>query len=80
MRAANTGISAVIDPYGRVIARLGLGVDGVLDSPLPLPIEGLTPYARFGDWLLLGLLTIAVCLAFIASPPPPRPAGRRDGD
>ena len=80
VRAANTGISAVVDPYGRVIARLGLGVDGVLDSPLPLPLEGLTPYARFGGWILLGLLTIAAGLAFIASPPPPRRGGRRDRD
>ena len=79
VRSANTGISAVIDPYGRVIARLGLGVEGVLDSPLPLPLVGLTPYARFGDWILLGMLTIAVGLAFIASLPA-RPAGRRARD
>ncbi len=79
VRAANTGISAVIDPYGRVIARLGLGVEGVLDSPLPLPLEGLTPYGRFGDWILLGLLAIAIGLAFIVSPPARRP-GPKDRD
>lgn len=47
-RAANTGISAVIDPMGRVVASLGLGKSGIVDSPLPraLPI---TPYARLGD-------------------------------
>ncbi len=76
VRSANTGISAVIDPYGRVIARLGLGVEGVLDSPLPLPLEGLTPYARFGDWIFLGLLAIAVGLALIASPPARRASPR----
>jgi apolipoprotein N-acyltransferase len=80
VRVANTGISAVIDPYGRVIARLGLGVEGVLDSPLPLPLEGLTPYARFGNWLLLGLLIIVICLAFIASLPPTRRPGPKDRD
>ena len=80
VRVANTGISAVIDPYGRVIARLGLGDEGVLDSPLALPLEALTPYARFGNWILLGLLTIAIGLAFIASPPPPRRGGPRDRD
>ncbi|QWG13214.1 apolipoprotein N-acyltransferase [Bradyrhizobium sediminis] len=48
VRAANTGISAVIDPSGRVVARLGLGVEGVLDSALPAAIAP-TIYARIGD-------------------------------
>jgi apolipoprotein N-acyltransferase len=48
VRAANTGISAVIDPVGRVVARLGLGVEGVLDSTLPAAIPP-TVYARVGD-------------------------------
>jgi apolipoprotein N-acyltransferase len=48
VRAANTGISAVIDPMGRIVARLGLGVEGVLDSSLPVAIAP-TIYARSGD-------------------------------
>ena len=48
LRAANTGISAVIDPMGRIVARLGLGVEGVLDSSLPAAIAP-TIYARSGD-------------------------------
>jgi apolipoprotein N-acyltransferase len=48
VRAANTGISAVVDPVGRVISALPLGREGVLDAPLPRPI-GLTVYARVGD-------------------------------
>jgi apolipoprotein N-acyltransferase len=48
VRAANTGISAVIDPVGRIVARLGLGVEGVLDSTLPAAIPP-TVYARVGD-------------------------------
>jgi apolipoprotein N-acyltransferase len=48
VRAANTGISAVVDPLGRVIASLPLGTEGVLDASLPRAL-GLTPYARFGD-------------------------------
>jgi apolipoprotein N-acyltransferase len=48
VRAANTGISAVIDPVGRIVARLGLGLEGVLDSGLPEAIPP-TIYARLGD-------------------------------
>ena len=48
VRAANTGISAVVDPFGRVVASLPLGVEGVLDAQLPQPIAP-TPYARLGD-------------------------------
>jgi apolipoprotein N-acyltransferase len=48
VRAANTGISAVVDPLGRVIRSLPLGSEGVLDSPLPQPIEP-TAYVRAGD-------------------------------
>jgi apolipoprotein N-acyltransferase len=48
VRAANNGISAVIDPVGRVIRSLPLGAEGVLDAPLPRAI-GATPYVRVGD-------------------------------
>ena len=50
IRAANSGISAVIDPLGRVIAALPLGHDGVLDAALPRPAQ-ITIYARIGDFL-----------------------------
>ena len=42
-RAANTGISAMIDPHGRVVASLGLGETGYVDAALPaaLSITGL---------------------------------------
>lgn len=56
VRAANTGVSAVVDSYGRIKASLGLGVEGVLDSALPGRIEA-PPFARHGA------LTIAVLFA-----------------
>jgi apolipoprotein N-acyltransferase len=37
IRVANSGISAVIDPYGRLVAQASLGVAEVLDAPLPAP-------------------------------------------
>jgi apolipoprotein N-acyltransferase len=46
-RAANTGITAMIDPYGRVVASLPLGQEGVLDTALPQALH-LTLFARFG--------------------------------
>jgi apolipoprotein N-acyltransferase len=48
VRAANNGISAVIDPVGRVVRSLPLGAEGVLDSPLPRAIEP-TIYVRAGN-------------------------------
>ena len=48
VRAANTGISAVIDARGRVVAALGLETAGALQAPLPPP-RAPTPYARTGD-------------------------------
>lgn len=54
VRAANTGISAVIDPAGRIVARLGLGIEGVLDASLPVAVAP-TLYARFPN-LAAGIL------------------------
>lgn len=62
VRAANTGISAVIDPLGRVVARLGLGLEGVLDSELPAAIPP-TLYARAGD--IPALIMLAVAWLFV---------------
>ena len=52
IRAANSGISAVIDPVGRVVASLPLGHEGLLDSALPKPAR-ITIYARMGDLLFI---------------------------
>jgi apolipoprotein N-acyltransferase len=62
VRAANTGISAVVDPVGRIIASLPLASEGVLDAPLPRPI-GAPIYARFGDAPAAVLILIAFGLA-----------------
>jgi apolipoprotein N-acyltransferase len=62
VRAANSGISAVVDPLGRIVAALPLGHDGLLDAGLPRAAD-VTVYARTGDLLFL----IAVVGALIAS-------------
>jgi apolipoprotein N-acyltransferase len=62
VRAANTGISAVIDPSGRIVARLGLGIEGVLDAKLPSASPP-TIYAQLRD--IPTALVLAVALLFV---------------
>jgi apolipoprotein N-acyltransferase len=62
VRAANTGISAVVDPLGRIVARLGLGFEGVLDSSLPSAIPP-TIYARTGD--VPAAIIVSAALIFV---------------
>ena len=61
VRAANTGISAVVDPLGRIIEKLPLGAEGVIDAPLPLPIAA-PPYAGVGDGPAAMMVAIALLL------------------
>ncbi len=63
-RATPTGVSAMIDPWGRIVGnhKLWSGVIGVVDAPLPRP-TAVTAYGRLGDWpLLIGLL----CALFLS--------------
>ncbi len=62
LRAANTGISAIVDAYGRILAQLPLGEEGVVDGVLPGKIAP-PPFARAP--FLAGLL--AWLVAFCAS-------------
>lgn len=59
VRAANTGISAVVDPVGRIIAALPLGREGILDAPLPQPL-GRPLYARVGDTTAFVMVAIGL--------------------
>lgn len=78
VRSANTGISAVIDPYGRVLHRLGLEREGIIDSALPKPLPALTPFARLGNGMTLAVILVAFAVAVMAEAL--RRAGRRASD
>jgi apolipoprotein N-acyltransferase len=65
IRSANSGITAVIDPYGRQIGQLQLGVEGVLDTPLPVMLES-TPWAKFGDVFFIILVVMLLAGAGLA--------------
>jgi apolipoprotein N-acyltransferase len=64
VRAANDGVSAVIDPFGRIVHSLPLGTAGVLDSTLPRPIAA-TIYGRIGDLWLWALMACVFAAALV---------------
>ena len=64
IRAANTGISGVIDAYGRPRATLDLGASGVIDSALPGALPSPPLYARLGDRLLMPVLAMILLYLF----------------
>jgi apolipoprotein N-acyltransferase len=64
MRAANNGISAGIDAYGRILSRLGLNVRGVIDVDLPAAAPP-PLYTYLGDWMFLLLWGMVAAAAFV---------------
>nr|MEA2798116.1 apolipoprotein N-acyltransferase [Phenylobacterium sp.] len=64
VRATPTGVSAIIDAYGRIApgARLGLGDLGIIDAPLPPALEA-TPYTKGGDLYFAAMLLLSGLVA-----------------
>jgi apolipoprotein N-acyltransferase len=90
IRSTNTGISAFVDPVGRIAKRTGQWTREVLVDRVPLIEDGSTgPYLRVGDllgWLCLGLTAAGLVRAHRAArrraaeasrPPPARRQGSR---
>lgn len=57
IRAANNGVSAIVDSQGRIVAMLTLNARGVLDGPIPASIAP-TVYAKFGDCTFVALALV----------------------
>lgn len=75
-RAANTGVSMLIDPYGRVEARTPLFVEAVLIGDVKTGI-GPTLFTQWGDWLTalsIGLMLVLVAVAWF------RPIGAHNAE
>ena len=60
-RSANTGISELIDPFGRIIKKMGLGERGVLSGELKI-LDEETIYTKYGDYV--GWIAAALTLLF----------------
>ena len=65
VRAANSGISALISKTGKILEQIPLNVIGTADIKLPLVSSVETPYSRYGNktTALLGILILAVATA-----------------
>jgi apolipoprotein N-acyltransferase len=65
IRAANNGISALVDPYGRVVAKLNLNERGVIDARVPA-VAPAPLYALYGDWIfaLNALILLALWVVY----------------
>jgi apolipoprotein N-acyltransferase len=59
LRVGNTGITAVIDPHGRVLQRAPIQQSLALEGRYGLE-SGQTPYVRFGDWAVGAMLLLAL--------------------
>jgi apolipoprotein N-acyltransferase len=59
VRAANNGISGIVDPAGRIVARTRLDSVGYADIALP-EATGPTLYARTGQWVFVAMLLLAL--------------------
>jgi apolipoprotein N-acyltransferase len=61
LRATNTGMTAIIDPHGRVVARLPQFIEGILAGEAQ-GYTGATPYVRWGN-----SPTVIFCIAVVAA-------------
>jgi apolipoprotein N-acyltransferase len=64
VRAANNGVSAVVDAHGRVLAMLGLNERGTIDASLPAALT-MTTYVRLRDWTFVALALFFAGAAFV---------------
>ncbi|MEZ5757363.1 MAG: apolipoprotein N-acyltransferase [Emcibacteraceae bacterium] len=64
IRSAGTGISAVIDAYGRIVDQIGLNKRGVMNSGLPYKIEKATLYSKYKQWIF-ALISVIIAIVNI---------------
>lgn len=65
VRAANNGISAVISPYGTILAELALNETGFADAALPAQMSISTAYSKYGNSIVLFICTFLLYISFL---------------
>ena len=63
VRSTNTGATAAIDPRGRVAKQLEPFTAGILSADV-VPMRGMTPYARIGNYGALALILLVLVVAY----------------
>ena len=66
LRSSNSGVTMVVDPLGRVTARLAEQEVAVLDASLPERLSEPTIFTRLGDWSFFGALALGFLLSILA--------------
>ena len=69
VRVAGTGLSGIIDGYGRVTARLALGEQNTVDGDLPKPVPGKTIFAKYENRTPLILIFLVGLMSFFMGGP-----------
>ena len=65
VRSAGTGISALIDPYGRILDQVQLNTQGIISSELPEKILTSTIYSVYKEWIFTFMIFILILLNLI---------------
>lgn len=71
IRAATTGVSAIISPQGKLVESVPAFTTGAVASQISLR-QHLTPYSRWGDWPLFAISLLLAVAAIRARPLPPQ--------
>jgi apolipoprotein N-acyltransferase len=65
VRVGNAGVTGVIDPFGRVLDRLGMFTDETLRANIR-PLQIATVYTRIGDTFAWGVVAVAAASLALA--------------
>jgi apolipoprotein N-acyltransferase len=77
LRATNTGISAIIDHRGDIVARSAQFEQAVVRGEI-VPMQGATAFVRFGNWPVLVIAVLSLLIAWLpGSGSKQRPQGAR---
>jgi apolipoprotein N-acyltransferase len=64
LRSTNTGITAIINPYGHIEKQMEQFKQGVLQGKVTV-MSGTTPYVLVGNWAVVGFMSLILLFHFV---------------